>query len=308
MAESLRFKSCCQRIFFSPFLAPSKFRSRLNRVHGLLDIAMIERIYIARHGYRSNWIDVTCGTVTGLPRDHSLAALGETQAEELAVFFSSLPEAKRPTAIFSSPYYRCLQTASSTAKKLNLPIYVEHGIAEWYSPVAPGTGLHPRPSPATELQGYFPDIDPSWSSVWYSSRRGEDVEQVHARIDGFLELFIPEVERRFSGNHKNVLLFSHAATIITLCRGLLAQPEMPLRIGCASVSEFSRKPDAIGVLGGWDPILLADGGHLKDGSSREWGFEDIRISDGKVVNDAGIPGTENQDEGVWGPQIYHSSL
>lgn len=235
---------------------------------------------------------------------------------------------------------RCLQTASSTAKKLNLPIYVEHGtpcavphrciltissgIAEWYSPVAPGTGLHPRPSPATELQGYFPDIDPSWSSVWYSSRRGEDVEQVHARIDGFLELFIPEVERRFSGNHKNVLLFSHAATIITLCRGLLAQPEMPLRIGCASVSEFSRKPDAIGVLGGWDPILLADGGHLKDGSSREWGFEDIRISDGKVmgltvtlslltdshkvVNDAGIPGTENQDEGVWGPQIYHSSL
>lgn len=40
----------------------------------------------------------------GLPRDPPLAAFGHTQAQELADFFLSLPEAERPTAIFSSPY------------------------------------------------------------------------------------------------------------------------------------------------------------------------------------------------------------
>ncbi|KAI6136671.1 histidine phosphatase superfamily [Pisolithus sp. B1] len=232
---------------------------------------MIETIYIARHGFRSNWIDPNCGSPTGLPRDHPLAAYGETQAQELAAYFQALPASKRPTAIFSSPF--C--------------------IAEWYSPVAPGTGLHPRPKAASELRAYFPEIDPSWSSVWYPPREGEDVEQVHARVNGLLELLVPEVESRFSDKHKCILLVSHAATVIALCRGLLAQPDMPLRVGCCSLSTFTRKPGAIGIL---------------DGMARDWGFEDIQISNGKVINDIGIPGTEYLADDTCGPQIQRSSL
>ncbi|KAI6031795.1 histidine phosphatase superfamily [Pisolithus microcarpus] len=239
-------------------------------------------------GFRSNWIDPNCGSPTGLPRDHSLAAYGETQAQELAAYFQALPASKRPTAVFSSPYYRCLQTALPVASALNLPIYVEHGIAEWYSPVAPGTGLHPRPKTASELKAYFPEIDPSWSSVWYPPREGEDVDQVHARVNGLLELFVPEVERRFSDKHKCILLVSHAATVIALCRGLLAQPDMPLRVGCCSLSD----PGTVGIMA----------------PARDWGFEDIQISSGKVINDVGIPGTEYLADDTCGPQIQRSSL
>ena len=197
---------------------------------------------------------------------------------------------------------RCLQTALPVANVLNLPIHVEHGefatartspqlltatlsgLSEWYSPVAPGTGLHPRPLAAADLNRYFTEIDPSWSSVWYPSRKGEDVKEVHARVNGFLDLFVPEVETRFADQHENILLVSHAATTIALCRGLLALPDMPLRVGCCSVSEFSRKPATHGIVGAWDTEKLVDGSHLKDGASRDWGFEDIEMANGKVCH------------------------
>ncbi|KAG5733097.1 hypothetical protein E4T56_gene14020, partial [Termitomyces sp. T112] len=113
---------------------------------------MLEKIYIARHGYRLNWLTSNWQSKTGLARDPPLAAFGETQAQELGEYFLSLPKDERPTAIFSSPFYRCLQTAKPVSSALGLPIYVEHGLAEWYSPVAPGTGLHPRPGSAESLK------------------------------------------------------------------------------------------------------------------------------------------------------------
>lgn len=156
------------------------------------------------------------------------------------------------------------------------------GISEWYSPVTPGTGLHPRPSSAAVLQTYFSEIDPTWSSIWYPTQRGEDVEGLQERAKGFLDLLIPEIESRFGDKHKNILLVSHAATIIVLCQGLLAQPDLPLRVGCCSISEFSRNAGAPDVLGGWEVNALASGSHLKEGASRDWGLEDVRIADGKV--------------------------
>ncbi|KAJ8496107.1 hypothetical protein ONZ45_g12590 [Pleurotus djamor] len=264
---------------------------------------MIEKIYIARHGFRLNWVNTNWKSPTGLPRDPPLAAYGETQAKELADYFLSLPVEERPTVIFSSPYYRCLQTSKPVANALGIPIHVEHGISEWYSPVASGTGLHPRPSSATDLQQYFPEIDPSWSSLWYPSRKGEDVEEVHLRTRGFLEAFAPEVESRFgkAERDRRVLLVSHAATVITLARGLLADRDLPLRVGCCSLTVMERK-DGLPVLGGWEPKLLADGSHLAKGSDREWGFEDIEIAYGKVVEDHGVTGTEHDAEGPVGFQ------
>ena len=54
------------------------------------------------------------------------------------------------------PADRCIQTCLPIADALSLPLYVEFGLSEWYSPVTPGTGLHPRPAPADDLQRYFP--------------------------------------------------------------------------------------------------------------------------------------------------------
>ncbi|KAI8995587.1 histidine phosphatase superfamily [Trametes punicea] len=262
----------------------------------------VQTIYIARHGYRMNWVTDDWRSVTGLPRDPPLAAFGLTQAQELADYFFSLPEELRPTIILSSPYYRCLQTAVPTAQKFGLPLYVEHGLSEWYSPVTPGTGLHPRPASATALRAYFPEIDDSWKSIYYTTRKGEDVPQVHDRARELMRALIPCIERKFGGRHKCILLVSHAATVIALTRELIGDRSLPLRVGCCSLTELHRKPGETKTVGCWEAKRLADGGHLKDGTSRDWGFEDIVIQDGKVINDVGQPGTENDPDDPVGLQ------
>lgn len=155
-------------------------------------------------------------------------------------------------------------------------------MSEWYSPIEPGTGLHPRPSSADDLKSYFSQIDPSWSSIWYPSRKGELVEEVHDRVGGCLEVLHPQLERKFPGQHKRILLVSHAATVIALARELLGNRELPLRIGCCSLSILKRKQDRSDVIGAYEPIKLASGDHLEQGASRDWSFDDIVIKDGKV--------------------------
>ncbi|KAI0044931.1 phosphoglycerate mutase-like protein [Auriscalpium vulgare] len=264
---------------------------------------MVETIYILRHGFRLSWVTTSWKSVTGLPRDPPLAAFGESQAEEVAQFFLSLPEDERPTAIFSSPYYRCLQTIKPTSKALGVPIYAEHGLSEWFSPVKPNTGLHPRPASASALQAYFPEIDDSWASIWYPSRKGEDVGEVHDRTAGFLDALIPEVHRRYQGAHKRVLLCSHAATAIALTRELLGDRTIPLRIACCSLTIVHKKDGEKRVLGAWTPNLVADASHLKDGNQRAWGFEDIEISASKIVCTLGVPGTEQELDEPLGLQL-----
>ena len=194
---------------------------------------------------------------------------------------------------------RCLQTAKPTSEALNVPIYVEHGpvsrfiiyylsnraetgLSEWYSPVKPGTGLHPRPAPAQSLRRYVPQIDPSWSSIWYPSRKGELVEEVHDRAGGCIETLHVAIERKYPGQHKRVLLVSHAATIIALTRELIGDRQLPLRIGCCSLTVLQRKIERADVIGAYEAIKLGSGEHLGQGTSRDWGFEDIVIKDGKV--------------------------
>lgn len=186
------------------------------------------------------------------------------------------------------------------------------GLSEWYSPVAPGTGLYPRPKTATELKAALPEInpswetvkiDPAWSSVWLPPRKGEDVEGIHARMASVLAHLIRKIETRPAaslrgrGGHEGavrVLLVSHAATIIAMCRALVARPELPLRVGCCSLSQFSRT--GCSEAGDrWEAVSLASSAHLSDQTSlRDWGFEDIAIDDvtGKVCPHLPVPDTE----------------
>ncbi|KAF8507176.1 histidine phosphatase superfamily [Russula emetica] len=273
----------------------------------------LETIYIVRHGFRVNWITTEWKSVTGLPRDPQLAAFGEVQANEVADYFLSLPEDARPTAIFSSPYYRCLQTSKPTATALGIPIYAEHGLSEWYYPVKPGTGLQPRPSSASTLKAYIPEIDDSWSSVWYPSRKGEDMVALHDRLAGFLSVLIPEVQRRFAGVHKRILLVSHAATVAALARELVGDRNLSFQVACCSLTVLDRK-DAVAeesaqrkAIGNWRTRLLGDGRHLKDGLQRAWGFMDGAIAHGEVVYEPGEPGTENEQDEPVGSQIIELS-
>lgn len=158
------------------------------------------------------------------------------------------------------------------------------GLGEWYSRVAAGTGLHPRPASASILKQWFPKIDPAgWSTTWYPSRRGESVEEIHDRVNGCLSVFIPHLERVYP-QHKVIMLVSHAATIIALVRGLLGNRNLPVRVGCCSLTEFARKEgEDWKVIGGWEVKKFVDGTHLKDGTLRDWGFEDVEFAKGEVI-------------------------
>ena len=37
----------------------------------------------------------------------------------------------KPELVFSSPFYRCIQTAEPTAQKLGVAVRLEHGVSEW---------------------------------------------------------------------------------------------------------------------------------------------------------------------------------
>lgn len=163
---------------------------------------------------------------------------------------------------------------------------------------------------------------------------------LHDRAAGCLTVLVPEVQRRFAGAHKRILLVSHAATIIALARELVGDRDLSYRAACCSLTVLDRNRDAAAttargaVVGGWTAILLGGGEHLKDGLQRAWGFPDVPIADGKVsgrpsrlriswecgfgltlirlaflqiVYDRGEPGTENEDDEPVGSQVIELS-
>jgi transcription factor C subunit 7 len=80
------------------------------------------------------------------------------------------------------------------------------------------------------------------------------------------------------------LIFTHGATTITLVRELSGDENLPIRVGCCSLSIMVRKRNAKKVVGEWEALVVGDGTYLSDGTSREWGFEDIEVANG-VVSD-----------------------
>ena len=159
------------------------------------------------------------------------------------------------------------------------------GIAEWYSPIAPGTGLHPRPGPTPTLQAFFSEVDPTWETLFYPSRKGETLAELHSRIDAFIRAFGPALSQRLPAERtRRLLMVSHAATVIALVRCLTGDREMHMKVGCCSLTELEKREDLEKdrLEGVWKPLMLVSGDHLKGGSSREWGFEDIEVEKGRV--------------------------
>ena len=124
--------------------------------------------------------------------------------------------------------------------------------------------------------------------MWYPSRRGEDAVALHDRLAGLMTVLIPEVQRRFAGVHKRILLVSHAAPLIAVARELVGNRNLSFRAACCSLTVLDRKDAVAGdsarqtVIGDWTARILGDGEHLKGGLQRAWGFMDNKIADGEV--------------------------
>lgn len=256
--------------------------------------------------FRSNWIvDPNSGeyqahlrSPTGIASDPALTSHGVDQANQLAAHLIKLePPVER---IFSSPYYRCLQTIqpfvqlldrstnSDTVSKPAAAILGETGLSEWYG-AAPFE--HPTSAPPAELKDLFPAYDTSYVPAVTPSRTGETISQLHERVALTLDAIIKRCDEM---GVRAVLLCSHAATIIAIGRTLTGN--MPdnvetedFRVFTCGLSTFRRRsantdsPDGVippdskalnwkgkGVGGGWVCEVNSDCSFLSGGEERGW--------------------------------------
>lgn len=164
---------------------------------------------------------------TGIANDPALTAHGLDQARELGRHLLTVdPPVER---VYSSPFYRCLQTiepfaraAAAAAQASDAPtslqdlkVRVEPGVAEWFG-AAPFA--HPSPAPPDALAALFPDmLDEHYRPEVVPPSRGESVAELHDRVALAAARII---ERCDAEGARSVVICTHAAAVIALGRVL----------------------------------------------------------------------------------------
>ncbi|SCU81652.1 LAFA_0C06370g1_1 [Lachancea sp. 'fantastica'] len=252
------------------------------------DLMAVKTIYIARHGYRSNWLPQGPypPPPTGVDSDVPLAEHGVKQAKELAHYIMSIEN--QPELLFSSPFYRCLQTCEPIADLLELPIHVERGVGEWYKP---DRKVIPEPASYAILNNFFPGkLSPSWDPTVIPSGKGETEQDIFNRCREFWPKFISRVESEFP-SVETILIMTHAATKIALGMNLLGFDNAreaidadgtTLRSGSCSLDKFEL---ITGNISGeelvevpfenrkWHLTMNGNTEFLADGEEMHWDFQ-----------------------------------
>ncbi|ODV96004.1 hypothetical protein PACTADRAFT_49425 [Pachysolen tannophilus NRRL Y-2460] len=243
---------------------------------------VLKNIYIARHGYRSNWLPPPHpDPPTGIDSDIALAPHGVDQAVELGSYISTLD--KKPRLIFSSPFYRCIQTSKPVSEKLGLKINLERGIGEWFRP---DREIIPEPGDVNKMSSFFKgyineEYDANSLGI-IPSLKGESEQDVFNRCKKFVEIFIPFIDRKYP-QVESVLLVTHAATKIALGMALLGYQGVKqklepkdiingddrLRTGSCSLDEFERDTNS----NSWKLLMNGNTDFLSEGEEMNWNFE-----------------------------------
>jgi transcription factor C subunit 7 len=241
-------------------------------------------------------------TPTGIPSDPALAGYGVKQAEQLAQHLLKVqPPIDR---IYSSPFYRCLQTLAPYVNKLaelkgqdEVKVIVEPGLGEFY-------GLarfdHPSPASIDVLHTHFAHLHAEKDPVIIPSTKGESIAQLHDRVAYCLHHIIKTADQDPNGP-KALLICTHAAAMIAIGRALTGhmpedEGEEDFKCFTCSFSKFVRKSpqpahdpepqswdpedaDAVpdvqwrggkGVAGGWVCEVNGDCSFLEGGEERGW--------------------------------------
>lgn len=239
----------------------------------------IETIYVARHGFRANWLpEPHPPNPTGIDSDPPLAPHGVDQALELAEYLASLPDSEKPQFIISSPFYRCLQTCEPISKALDLKVCIDAGVGEWFKTTR---SIIPKPAGYDDLRKFFPEILGD-SYLWSGSGvipdpAGETEVAIFSRAQRFWKAFLPSFEMAHP-NVTRVLLVTHAASKISLGLSLLGLSsvhdnivfegkETKMRSGACSIDKFEKQD------GQWKMVMNGNTDHLKDGEEMNWGFD-----------------------------------
>ena len=247
----------------------------------------------------------TVRTPTGIPADPALASYGVLQAEQLGKHLLQIQP--QPDKLYSSPYYRCLQTLKPYVSALaerhgSAEVCLERGLGEFY-----GTARfeHPAPADIEELRRHFDHLkEVEGGPIVVPAANGETIPQLHDRVAYCLAHFIARADQDPKGP-KAILLCTHAAAIIAIGRVLTGR--MPEDVGeedfacyTCGVTTFSRRagstalsaeelekvgvwsseePNRIpdlqwqggkGVGGGWKCEKDSDCSFLENGEERGW--------------------------------------
>lgn len=249
--------------------------------------------------------------------DPALTAHGVEQSWELGRHLMTVEPPVE--AVYSSPYYRCLQTitpfvelqrercskerhgGSSPACTMIRP---EHGLCEWFGS-APFE--HPGPASPSVLKSLFPAFDESYVSAQHPPRRGETLAQLQARLTATMQSIIDRCDAEY---RRAVVLCTHAAVVIMLGRILTGRfPETvdadDFRAFTCGLSVYRRrlisqdeqgprgdgtlpenKPNPRAVVGAWSCEANSDCSFLTCGEERGWYVRNRRAE--KQTNKATI--------------------
>lgn len=240
---------------------------------------MIETVYIARHGFRLNWLPPPHPpNPTGIDSDPVLAPHGVDQAKELAAYLALLSSDQQPQIIILSPFYRCVETSVPIANSLNLKTHIDTGVGEWFKS---DRKVVPLPAGYEQLREFFQstlgNLETWDGSTVIPSKDGEDEEAIFARAKEFWKAFFPKFEKQHP-NITRVLFVTHAATKIALGMALMGYSHVndeitflgektKLRAGACSLDKYSKTSDA------W---VLQENGRtdfLSGGEEMNWNFD-----------------------------------
>lgn len=201
-----------------------------------------------RHGHRAD----DPGNPVGIqipvqrPLDPDISSIGIEMADQTGDFLKD----QEIKMIYASPFLRTTHTAAQIAEKLNLPIRLEWGVAEYFVPQWfadwPGT-LAPQ-----ELKRRFPRVDSYYPQTGIMPKCSEEYWDMHNRS-------MQTVNTLFARHpNENILVVTHAAVACTVPPGLTSWDNWQARPFLCGLSCLSKTDK------GWNLDYNAKTDHMKN--------------------------------------------
>jgi broad specificity phosphatase PhoE len=201
-------------------------------------------VWLARHGNRQDFVDPAWRESAARPFDPGLSPDGIVQAQRLARRLGR----ERITHLFASPFLRTVETAHQVAEVLDLPVFLEPGIAEWMNRA--WFPVPPEPLPAEALAERFPRVDPGYRPRFAPAY--PETEEEALRRAG-------RTARALAGAFGGALLLvGHGVSVAGAAGGLLGQEMGWLECALCSLYRLDR------ATGGWEMVLCGDVSHLEE--------------------------------------------
>ncbi|KYR00997.1 hypothetical protein DLAC_02073 [Tieghemostelium lacteum] len=189
-------------------------------------------IYLTRHGLREDWVNKLWKNTAERVSDTPLSKEGFVLANELG---SSLV-GSGITQIISSPMERCVQTSTAIAEKLNIPIKIDYGVAEYIGP-NPKEEDELKPLTVEQLHKLYKYVDLEYKSSTDILPGKETLQDLHVRCKKCIDI----LKERFAG--QTIIIVTHAATLIALGRAVVDDIEYQFRTGVCSLTKASQDPE-----------------------------------------------------------------